>query len=315
MKRIKKYLIAVVATIVAGLGPLSQIAFADMEFGVSPMTQKIVLTPGESYRGTFGIVNPVYNTKTFYYKLSVEPFYVDEDNNPIFENNGDYNQIVDWVSLDNETGSVEPNNTNYVNFTIHTPSDAPAGGQYAIIRVASDYDAMEVEEGGKNAVSIQNIMTIAHEIFAEVAGETERQGKIIDVNMPSFLLSGNITGASQVKNTGNVHGDAKYTLQVFPLFSDEEVYTNEENPETHTILPDRTLYAETSWVETPTIGIFNVIYTVEFEGSTAQVKKMVIKCPIWLLFIIIFAITAIILWLIMKARSRKSSKSRKTSTE
>ena len=303
--RISKILLAI-GTLVATAIFSPSAVFADSEFSVSPMTQKIVLTPGEIYRGSFNVINPSSNTHNFKYVLNVEPFYVDENHNAVFENNGDYNQIVDWISFDEETGVIEPNSSETIYFTVNVPSSAPAGGQYATIKVTSNEEPTETSGN----LNLRNVLSIAHLVYAEVTGSTERSGEILDTNITSFLLSGDITASSSIKNTGNVHGTAKYTLQVFPLFSSEEIYTNEEDPEEKTIMPGRQLHHESFWDETPMFGIFNVVYTVEFEGVTQQVSKMVIKCPIWLLFIILFIIAAIIIYFVMRAKSRKNSRKR-----
>ncbi len=302
MKLIKKSLLTVFAAFVA---IFSFSAEPDEEYSSSePAKTKIdpfdglkiqitgILTPGEDYSGTFEVVNPSYSPSTFYYKLSVEPFSVNEKYEPVYENNGDYNQIVNWIELESETGSIEPNETVHINFTVHTPATAPAGGQYAVIRVASDYDMMAKEN--ENSLNIQNIMTIAHILYAEVAGETERGGEILDTKVPSFLFSGNISGSAITKNTGNVHSDGTYTLQVFPLFSKEEIYTNEESPLTRTIIPEATRTSVVTWEETPNVGIFHVIFNADFEGAHSTVDKYVIICPLWLLFIIILAIFLIV---------------------
>lgn len=292
MKLIKKSLIAIIATLFMAVGLLPVPAFADMEFSVSPMNQRIILTPGEDYSGTLEVISPAYNQDTFYYKLSVEPYFVDENHEPIFENNGDYNQIVDWVELESETGSVEPNEAAHINFTVHTPATAPAGGQYAIIRVTSDYE--KHPSGIESSLNIQNIMSIAHILYAEVAGETNRGGEIVDIKVPSFLFSSNITGTATIKNLGNVHSDATYTLQVYPLFSNEEIYTNEEEPTSNIILAEATRTAVINWEETPSIGIFHVVFNADFEGAHSKVDKYVIICPLWLLFLILLAIFLII---------------------
>lgn len=298
MKKIKGILAGVLAAVVATFAIAAPVS-AEAQLLVSPMNQKIILNPGETFYGSFKVANPGTSTSDLNYAIEVGPFYVDEDYSIYYGNNGDLNQIVDWTSVDTTEGTLAPNESKEINYTIEVPEEAPAGGQYMAIRAITKADA------GEGGVNIQNSIAIAYIVYAEIAGTTERSGEIMSANVPSFVFSGKLTGLSAVKNTGNVHGTAKYTMQVYPIFSDEEVFTNEEEPEEKTVLPDRTLYNETVWEETPFFGIYNVVYTVEFEGVTNQVSKMVIVCPIWLLFIVIFAIIMIIAWLVARARARK----------
>lgn len=279
---------------------------------VSPMTESVVLNPGDKYSSSIRVTYPADAGNSTHYKVKIEPFYVDENYNNVYGERNNYNLITDWVSFDSpEMAEVKPGETKEIYYTFHIPTDAPAGGQYLAISVVSDDSENQIQT---DAINISESFSVSHLIFAEITGATVRQGEIYDVDVPGFLLSGDIKGRATVKNTGNVHNNATYTLQVFPLFSNEEMYTNEDKPDTKRIMPDRSYYNETVWDKTPAFGIFNVVYTVEFEGVTAQVKKLVIKCPIWLLFLIIFAIAAIIIYFIVKAKTRKSRKNSPATT-
>lgn len=302
---------------------LQTFAVTGVAFTVSPMSEKIVLNPGEEYTSSVDIHIPADYENDMKYKVEVAPYFVDENYQNDYQNvYGTNNEIVKWITIDSPTeGRLAPNEKTTVEYTIKVPRNAAGGGQYASLLISaeawSDEEAVESTNSSSNnsrdvGSSVKEEKKIAYTIYAEVTGDIIRQGDVTDINLPSFLLSGNITGSSTIKNTGNVHGDAKYTLQVYPLFSNEEIYTNEEKPETHLILPDRELYHETSWEQTPGIGIFNAVYTVEFGGVTTQVSKMIIKCPIWLLFVILAIIAGIIIWIILKVRARNKKKNRPT---
>ena len=287
---------------------------------MAPMKQKIVINPGELFKASFRISNPVNSTHDTYYKIEIEPFYKNDNNEIEYKAEGDSGKIADWTTLNIPAeGKLAPNEVKEVVFTIDVPESAPAGGQYLSVlvtagakpdddRVDSDDSSNDSNSSGDSGAVIEETKRMAHLVYAEVAGNSIRNGEIRDAALPSFLLSGKITGSAIVKNVGNVHGDAKYLLRVYPLFSDEEIYTNEEDPATYTILPDRELYSEIAWEQTPTIGMFNVEFSVEFEGEKVEISKLVIVCPIWLLFIIFFVIAAIIIWIIVRVRTRNQKR-------
>jgi len=298
MSKLKTIITSIIAIFLATFttNPASAIG----QFAISPMYQQITLTPGETYTGNFEVINPGDNTIDFRYTVRVEPFSVEGLDDLSFTANGSYNQIVDWIELSREEGIISPNQTEEVRFYIHVPEDAPAGGQYAAIMVTSEEYRLD-----NSTVDLREKYEASHLLYTEVAGETVRKGKVDNANVPGFMLSGDITGSSTITNEGNVHSQATHTLQVFPLFSKEEIYTNEENPKTTWIMPGNSAYTSIAWEETPSMGIFHVIYNVEYEGVNSNVDKIVIICPLWLLLLIFLAIFLIIFKILWGKKKEK----------
>ena len=318
MKQKLKYLMMVGVLAVSSLvGPLTGSVWADSESNsmtVSPPYQKMILTPGESYTNSLSVFNSANSTRDLKYRVEVGSFSQNKGESEEAKddygsinhiNVSSYNQIMDWIELDNEGGTLAPGESAAVNYTINVPGNAPGGGQYATILVIDETTSGLSGEGN---IAIDQTYQFASIIYAEVAGDTKQDGEIESNEMPSFMLNGSAFEAtSMVRNNGNIHTDASYTLQVWPLFSDEEICTNEEEPDTSLILPETERYhAQTC--ELPSIGIFKAKQTVGIFGEESTVEKMIIVCPIWLLFIIFFVIAAIILWLAMQAKKRKTRK-------
>jgi len=131
-------------------------------------------------------------------------------------------------------------------------------------------------------------------LYSTVAGENHPSGEILENNVPAFFLDQPLKVSSLVKNTGNVHLEASYILRVFPLLSDEELYSNEDAPAHNTIIPGTSLYSEKDWGACPTLGVFRVVQELSYAGETSSKESYVVVCPTWFFFLVIFFIIVII---------------------
>lgn len=275
---------------------------------VSPMNQKIILTPGESYQGAIKVSNPNSSTQNLKFSAFVGSFSQKADNDSLDDYGtvdtdtvSAYNQMMQWITIDKPSGEVAPNETVTIPFTVNVPADAPAGGQYATIIVKNDTN--QDQSGGGN-VMIQSDVQIASIIYALVTGQAREEGEILSNSIPNFLLSNQLKATAMVQNSGNVHTDAKYVLQVWPLFSDEEICTNEEDPATSLVLPETKQYH----VESCTlgmVGVYRAKQTVTIFGETSIVEATVVVCPIWLIVVILLVIGIIVFYFVHRARSRR----------
>ena len=279
----------------------------DYRLQISPVRLDLDLEPGTTSTGTFEVQNT--GLKAYDFVLGVGPYSVTDENYSIdSETRTTYTDIVDWITFSQNEGHVEPNQNQEITVTVTVPDDVPAGGQYAMIYAEMVRDD-ELESTG---VAVNHRVALL--VFSEVEGNTRREGQVLETKIPTILFNPPITATSLVENTGNVHATAYYTLQVFPLFGDEEVYTNEENPATLTILPETQRFNSISWDGAPQLGIFRVRETVTILDDTETIEKIVFLCPIWFLFLILLIIFFVIFWLVSRARSRKSTGKHTTKT-
>lgn len=309
MKKIKGILVGgfgILLATVMSVGGLARAEEIPNGISVSPSSEKIVLTPGDDYSGTVTVRNPSTTGESFSYEAHTDSFFVENGNEVTLGTQNDYTKMKDWITLSNEKGTLRAGESAEIDYTISVPENAPAGGQYAAVVVAT-----VPSQGGGEGTTIREVWQIASTIYASVAGETTLSGEIRDNNIPSFILNPPVQASFVVENKGNVHTDVTYYMQIYPLFSNEEIYTNEEDPDVSNVMPGTTRAIVNSWDGAPQVGIFKVVQTVKAFGGESVVEKMVIICPVWLLFLILFIIIAIIIWIVMRVRAR-GKKARKS---
>jgi hypothetical protein len=259
--------------------------------------------------------------KDMHYEVSVVPFKVnDENNNYSIDLNGsdEHNEIVNWVSLSDGTntaksgevltGKLSTGEKIDVIYTINVPKSVVGGGQYFAVLVKSVPNPSDDENYN---VAITETHSIASVVYVELSGEIRLDGSLKDNNINGFLLNPPIKTSFLAQNTGNTHFAVTYYLQVYPLFSNEEVYTNEEDPSTDYVLPGTTRYISQTWDKTPSIGIFKVRQTAYYDfakDKPSVSERIVIICPIWLLFLIVFGIVALIYYFVARTRARRAER-------
>lgn len=288
---------------------------------MTPMKQAISLMPGDVYTGRVTIYQIQQGEGQLHYQANIAPLTINDDNNEyygIFDKESDYTDIAKWVTLSNgsESAGYGDSIDGYAEFgeevdlvyTINVPKDARGGGHYFAVMVST-----VPEDSDEGNVMIKETISIASVVYAEVAGDINILGTIKENNIPGFRLTPPITASFLATNDGNTHSEITYYMQVFPAFSGEEIYTTEEEPSTDYVLPGTTRYIEQKWKDTPSIGIFKVkqvVYYDSVDNEPSITEKIVIVCPVWLLFIIIFGIIAIIIWFFLMAKKRREARRR-----
>ena len=261
-------------------------------FTIMPMNQKISLSPGEVYEGYITIINPSYATEDFAYKAEVTPYSVaGEEYTADLLSESDRTAISKWITIEEPTGTVKPNESKEIKFTIKVPQNAPAGGQYGTIAVSSNQD-----DSGANGVSVQNVFEIASIIYADVAGETVHDGEILENNIPSFVLANPVKLTAALTNNGNVHETAVFTITVSDVFTGKVILPTEENPGRYSevIMPETTRYTEREVNDLPALGIVKVTQTIDYNGQTSTTEKQIIICPVWFIALVLLTLAAII---------------------
>ena len=277
-------------------------------FTIMPMSQQVNLTPGETYTGTLTIVNPSDATEDFHYRIEVSPYSViGEDYKADLQNVTGRNEIVKWIEVSEPTGTIKPNESKKVAYTIKTPKDAAAGGQYAALTVASNND-----NTSNNGVSVNNIFEMASLIYGNVTGEIVREGKILDNSIPGFIAVTPLETSITFENTGNIHEVATVVLKVTNFFTGEVIFptSDEEGADefNEIVMPESTYVATRNISNLPALGVVKVNQTVYYRGVSDTVEKEVIICPIWFLLLVIAAIASIIAFIVLRIKKHRKKR-------
>lgn len=278
---------------------------------VSPVSTQAILEPGKTKEYAMTIRNS--GSTDFSYHLYTTPYTVaDENYNIDFSKETRRTQISRWIKfyqddklVDRPTFKIKPGEVQTIKYVIQVPEDIPAGGQYATIFAETDTNNEAATSSG-----IRTASRVGMIVYGRTSGDTVEDGEVTDFSIPGFLVSGNISATSKVKNSGNTDFEAEYTFKVSSILG-AELYSKNT---TYNVLPDTDIERRVNleWADTPFMGIFKVYYKVTTPGDhgSREEEKIVIKFPIVMIILTILVLTGLTIGIIMTVRKRKERKAR-----
>jgi hypothetical protein len=156
--------------------------------------------------------------------------------------------------------------------------------------------------------SLQTVGRVGSLIYADLGGETRREGELLSFEQPTFAEA-KLKPTSQIKNTGNIDFSFNHTAVVKTLFG-KEVFNNSIS---RSVLPSTTREVTQEWTEAPSIGLYLVSNKISFLSQTpVDETKLVYVGPVWILIVILtilgLILILIVLIIVKKVRNNKKSK-------
>lgn len=252
---------------------------------ISPLRTYLTLSAGESATRAFTVANLTDQPITV--TAHIEQF-------SVADYTYDYTfQRVDndWVTLNETSVSLQPNESHALAYRITLPKNAAPGGHYYTL-----YASSTVESG-----SSKSIVQAATLLYLTVGGELTRTSAIMHRSLPSIVVTPQITYSLDVRNTGNTHYFAYFAATVDGLF-----YHNAPNGNSQLLMPDTTRRIENT-ISSPLIpGIYKLGYTyTPDQGSTITGSQYFLFLPPWSIALLIILLAVLAHYLTRRYKRKK----------
>ncbi len=288
---------------------------------LSPTATTVILKGGDVIMGDSqdcdsdigeGCVVKVTNigSRSFKYRIYASPYVVENDGTVTFDSNStkSYTQIARWITFQDDSGSfqkelvksINPGESQIINYRIDVPEDVPGGAQYAAIWAQTISDQQQTGTG------VQTISQAGMVVSGRSIGTTRQTAEISDYDFTRFAFAAPLTAHAHMKNTGNTDFDIHYSYVARTIFG-KELYNDTKSI---VAFPESDHDIDVSWENTPLLGIFQVEFSVNGGDVNVSEKHIVAIIPIFVLILLISLLTVIILWIIIIIRKRKERKAR-----
>lgn len=253
---------------------------------ITPVRQLQKGQPGKVSDGSFTIAN--LTQKPMQVSLSVQSFSVtDYAYDFRFSLPPDNN----WLILGQTLVTLAPNQSQKIPYSIAVPANSPAGGQYYTIFASTSRDS-----GLKEQVQVGSL------VYFTVDGKLIKTHERLDSKIPHITFAPKVSTEQTIKNTGNVHYLANFSLEPKGLFS-----SGVPGSSSHLLMPGRTRTITTSTSLPFLPGIYALDSSLSTDTTALETNRSyILYVPPWSI-----ALAILVGWwlvrLYLRKRERKNS--------
>lgn len=288
----KYRLIAV--TIISSMLMVSPIAYAtetdNAGLSIAPVRKEITITAGQSRDGQLLVTNRT--DEDMIVSVAIQSLSVANYSYEYRLKQLEY----DWVKLGTISLSLRAHQQVPVPYTVVIPADAASGGYYFALLASTP---MTVN-------GVKSTVRAAMPLYVTVDGGAIRYATTMENAKVPLLVTGSTFAYSyDVKNSGNVHVNGHFTMQVESLFT-QPLQTSED----HAVFPG-TIRTISGTVSSPLLpGIYKLSYGYTTAMSDRVIQTAyIVNVPLWFVIAVVAAIgIGSSLW-------RRGKNRRKTATD
>ncbi len=274
----------------------------DVSFSIRPVSNNFEIKAGETATGEITIINPDYATDTLNYEISTAPYsVVGEGYKADLVSTNEFTEIVNWITLSETTGSLEPGEKKTVEYTIKVPENAPSGGQYSAILVNA------IPKESEARATIKSFYEITHIVYANIAGETVHDAEILKNDIPTLVTKVPVTTSVTLSNNGNTHEYANISITAKNVLNGEELYSEENTTLSEIIMPNTTRLFKRDITNLPALGVVDITQSVLYNDEVSTITSHVFICPIWFALLVVVTLVAIISAIVKAIKHPKTS--------
>ncbi len=274
---------------------------------ITPTIKEFSGRPGDAVSGVVQLENDTNEKLLFGVEVVDASPSQDESGFATYSAKNDTSTLANWITVrgDNKV-EILPGESKGIQYVIAIPQDAPPGGHFAAIKVASFAPGVESGAGISSAM--------ATNIALDVEGSVLEKGDIV-----SFATADGKTNydklpigfVTRINNGGNRHFKPQGSIEIKNMFGGvvASLPLNQTNGGGN-VLPRSTREFKNEWLGEFAFGKYTAILTVNLGGAgqkTATLELWVMPAGLLVLWLIIALIIIIILILLIKRALQSSA--------